>query len=494
MPALFPCDWDRAAECAFPPLEPAIPLRSKAGRGISFAASDFEACSGALLPLFYSTSSGLYQTAPSAISPYAPMATLWSGEVGRFVWDGESGSANRTPHYLDLAASFSRLCPLVAGWQRATLPGGKDSPVHLEAELNAWFAYAVFAMERESDPSPANETIFAQGLADSDLLATAISSTPQAALAYTVIAEMDDPALLQFVDHFLFLRAQIVASAAYTHLKRGFIQQGVVDPSQLDCRLSSPSTAGLIKKARSLATNDPEVPISNPFLASFFATHWISAAEWLPEIETCDDIDNDCNGKVDDGAGEKMVYYRDEDSDGFGAPETTLKACSPPSGYVSQAGDCRDARPDIHPGAEEICDTEDNDCDGSADVTDTCVCPGGMTEFVLLLCEAFAPSLFGLKPREEDELVPSAALCTAFFTSFPVGGETPHLTPDECEALTSHPVADICIDRPALCPNDDEEIPLDLCEEAMEEIKSSFLTESCADKKGTQALLTRTKP
>src|SRR5690606_25508827 len=37
-----------------------------------------------------------------------------------------------------------------------------------------------------------------------------------------------------------------------------------------------------------------------------------------------------------------QTFYRDADSDGFGTEDDTIEACSPPSGYVSLAGDCND--------------------------------------------------------------------------------------------------------------------------------------------------------
>ena len=81
--------------------------------------------------------------------------------------------------------------------------------------------------------------------------------------------------------------------------------------------------------------------------------------------EVCDSRDNDCDGSVDEGLG--TTWYRDADSDGYGTSSTTATACSAPSGYVSDATDCNDAASTVHPGAPEVCNSVDDDCDGSVD-------------------------------------------------------------------------------------------------------------------------------
>jgi len=84
-----------------------------------------------------------------------------------------------------------------------------------------------------------------------------------------------------------------------------------------------------------------------------------------PGVEVCDGLDNDCDGQVDNGV--KQTFYADNDNDGYGNPDLSTLACSAPSGYVSNDDDCDDSRNYIYPGALEVCDGLDNDCDGSVD-------------------------------------------------------------------------------------------------------------------------------
>jgi hypothetical protein len=87
--------------------------------------------------------------------------------------------------------------------------------------------------------------------------------------------------------------------------------------------------------------------------------------------EICDSVDNDCDGTVDeDDASDATTWYADADVDGYGDPSSTALACSQPSGYVAAGSDCDDHDDDIHPGATEICDSVDNDCDGTIDESD----------------------------------------------------------------------------------------------------------------------------
>ena len=85
--------------------------------------------------------------------------------------------------------------------------------------------------------------------------------------------------------------------------------------------------------------------------------------------EVCDGVDNDCDGTVDSGTADEPTWYADDDGDGYGDAALSLSACDAPSGYVADDTDCDDADATVNPGAEEVCDTVDNNCDGSVDNT-----------------------------------------------------------------------------------------------------------------------------
>ncbi len=78
--------------------------------------------------------------------------------------------------------------------------------------------------------------------------------------------------------------------------------------------------------------------------------------------EGCDNLDNDCDGEIDEGL--LAYYFRDEDLDGFGLESDGL--CASAEGYVARTGDCDDDDPTIYPGAEDLeADGIDQDCGGS---------------------------------------------------------------------------------------------------------------------------------
>ena len=91
--------------------------------------------------------------------------------------------------------------------------------------------------------------------------------------------------------------------------------------------------------------------------------------------ELCNGVDDDCDGATDeDDAADVTTWYADDDADGYGDAATSADACEAPSGYVTitgtHGGDCDDQDASANPGASELCDGVDNDCDGTVDEDD----------------------------------------------------------------------------------------------------------------------------
>ena len=62
--------------------------------------------------------------------------------------------------------------------------------------------------------------------------------------------------------------------------------------------------------------------------------------------------------------GAMQTWYLDSDHDNFGNPAQSIQSCTQPAGYILQSGDCNDSNVQIHPGAQEVCNGLDDNCDG----------------------------------------------------------------------------------------------------------------------------------
>lgn len=86
--------------------------------------------------------------------------------------------------------------------------------------------------------------------------------------------------------------------------------------------------------------------------------------------ESCNEIDDNCNGEVDEGQNTTgcRPFYVDTDGDGYGVDKDNRCLCKPDGLFrADMYGDCNDNNPGVHPGAHEYFDRIDNNCNGVVD-------------------------------------------------------------------------------------------------------------------------------
>jgi hypothetical protein len=98
--------------------------------------------------------------------------------------------------------------------------------------------------------------------------------------------------------------------------------------------------------------------------------------------EACNGFDDQCNANVDEGC--------DDDTDGFCDKNMAYASGASCKQSASGLGDCNDAIKAINPDASEICDNVDNNCDGKLDqlANGTSVCASICANAIYINCGA----------------------------------------------------------------------------------------------------------
>ncbi|MBO6935304.1 MAG: hypothetical protein JJ863_10015 [Deltaproteobacteria bacterium] len=152
--------------------------------------------------------------------------------------------------------------------------------------------------------------------------------------------------------------------------------------------------------------------------------------------ETCDGIDQDCDGAIDEGVSRR--FFPDVDGDGWGDRDGDPQlGCGVPDGFVENTLDCNDGDATVSPSGLEVCNGRDDDCDGATDepeaVAVACAstfgsppntpwtCVGGM-------CQTACAATHGdcdLEPSNgcESELATDVANCGACGNDCGIGGQ-----------------------------------------------------------------------
>jgi hypothetical protein len=94
-------------------------------------------------------------------------------------------------------------------------------------------------------------------------------------------------------------------------------------------------------------------------------------ADWDPAVhpraaELANGRDDNCNGQVDEGL-PMLRYYMDVDHDGFGRDDNSKLSAIPLAGHVLVNGDCKDWDATVYPGAAEVANGRDDNCNGQVD-------------------------------------------------------------------------------------------------------------------------------
>lgn len=112
-------------------------------------------------------------------------------------------------------------------------------------------------------------------------------------------------------------------------------------------------------------------------------------------IEICNDLDDNCDGNIDNGL-TYIHYFQDLDGDMYGNIHIDSLACSPLIGFTEDSTDCDDTDAAVHPGAGEILNGYDDDCDSLIDeglsihemlVSSVLIYPNPADQFLFIMLE-----------------------------------------------------------------------------------------------------------
>jgi large repetitive protein len=173
------------------------------------------------------------------------------------------------------------------------------------------------------------------------------------------------------------------------------------------------------------------------------------------ETEVCDFRDNDCDLVADEGL--MVPVWTDEDDDNFGTGNP-FPACpnhiASSTWYTDVNGDCDDHDAAVHPGASEVCNDTDDDCDGTED-------------------EGNALTVFGDVDADGhgDELQPYHFTCDFDIDEYNegvdsgsgAGAGTGHVAPDADDCDDDDPV--VYLDAYEYCDNLDNDCDAEVDEE-----------------------------
>jgi hypothetical protein len=83
--------------------------------------------------------------------------------------------------------------------------------------------------------------------------------------------------------------------------------------------------------------------------------------------DDCDELDDDCDDQLDEDSVLESWHY-DLDGDTYGDEGFSIESCSQPYlGMITEGTDCNDDDGAVHPGAKEICNLVDDNCDDTVD-------------------------------------------------------------------------------------------------------------------------------